>query len=550
MELLTLMGVLAGALGLTAIARRFNLSAPLLVVVVALAVSFIPGIPRLELEPELILTLVLPPLLYSTARESSFAQFRAAARPIIGLGVVLVLITALVVGVVVHLLLPDLPLASAFVIGAVVAPPDAVTAAAIGRKQKLPRKLMTVITGESLVNDAAALTLYKIGLAALLGAASSLGKGVLVFLVAAVLGIAVGLAAGILVAWIRRKLDDPLMESVFGLIVPFAVYVTAEHLHPFSPEFSGSGVLAVVAAGLYLGDRSLHAGPATRVQDSSIWATLDVMLEALVFALMGLQLPFVLESANANARGNGELILGAVVVLVVAVAIRIPYVFLNAYLPHTLRIFGKDVDRPPARNLLVLAWAGMRGVVTLAAAAGVPMMTESGEPVPGRDEIQLFAFVVAIGTVLIQGLSLPAVIRKLGVHDEDDAEKDMADEKAARETAMHAALERLDELTAELCSRLDIPQDRADRLASRLRNLVETRYRGAVAAISLSEEDRDASPHAAFVQARRDLLLVQRETMLEQRAEGRLDDEVLRKVLRELDLEELALSDTLTSRLS
>ncbi|MEU0508231.1 cation:proton antiporter, partial [Amycolatopsis sp. NPDC006125] len=433
---------------------------------------------------------------------------------------------------------------------AVVAPPDAVTAAAIGRRQRLPRRLMTVLTGESLVNDAAALTLYKIGLAAVLGAAGSLGHGFLVFLVAAVLGIGVGLAAAVLVSYIRRKLDDPLMESVFGIIVPFAVYVVAEHLHPFSEDFSGSGVLAVVAAGLYLGDRSLYAGSATRVQDSSIWASLDVLLEALVFALMGLQLPFVLESANENARGNWQLFAAAIAILAVTIAIRFPYVFLNAYLPHALRLFGRERERPPTRNLLVLSWAGMRGVVSLAAAAGVPLTTHAGQPFPGRDEIQLFAFVVAIGTVLIQGLTLPAVIRKLGVHDKDDAEQDAEEEMAAREAAMHAALARLDELAPELCHRLDIPPEKADRLVNRLRALVETRYRGAVAAISLSAEERESSPHAAFVQARRELLLVQRETMLEQRAEGKLDDEVLRKVLRELDLEELALSDTLTARLS
>ncbi|NIH77872.1 Na+/H+ antiporter [Amycolatopsis viridis] len=550
MELLTLMAVLAGALGLTAVARRFNLSAPLLVVVAALAVSFVPGVPRVEMEPELVLTLVLPPLLYSTARESSFAQFKAAARPIIGLGVVLVVVTALVVGFVVHLLLPDLPMSSAFVLGAVVAPPDAVTAAAIGRRQHLPRRLMTVLTGESLVNDAAALTLYKIGLAAVLGAAGSLGHGFLVFLVAAVLGIGVGLAAAALVSFIRRKLDDPLMESVFGIIVPFAVYVTAEHLHPFSADFSGSGVLAVVAAGLYLGDRSLYAGSATRVQDSSIWASFDVLLEALVFALMGLQLPFVLEGVSANAHDNWQLWWCALAVLGVAIGIRIPYVFLNAYLPQAVRFFGRERDRPPARNLLVLSWAGMRGVVTLAAAAGVPLLTHAGQPFPGRDEIQLCAFVVAIGTVLVQGLTLPVLIRRLGVHDKDDAERDAEEEMAAREAAMHAALDRLDEMTPELVGKLGIPQERAERLGNRLRALVETRYRGAVAAISLSAEERESSPHAAFVQARRDLLLVQRETMLEQRAEGKLDDEVLRKVLRELDLEELALSDTLMARLS
>jgi len=551
MELLTLMGVLAAALGLTALARRYNLSAPLLIVVVALGVSFIPGVPKVELEPELILTLVLPPLLYSTALESSFAQFKAALRPIIALGVVLVLVTAVVVGFCVHLLLPDMPLASAMVLGAVVAPPDAVTAVAIGRRLGLPRRLMTVLTGESLVNDAAALTLYKIALAAVLGTAGSIGHGFLIFLVAAVLGIGVGLLAGMLVGAIRRRLDDPLMESVFGIIVPFAVYVIAEHLHPFSEDFSGSGVLAVVAAGLYLGQQSLHAGSATRVQDSSIWASLDVLLEALVFALMGLQLPFVLESTNDAAADNTTLVVAAFVVLAVTIAVRIPYVFASGVLPHALRLFGPgERTSPPWRYFTVLSWTGMRGVVTLAAATGVPLVTHTGAPFPGRDEIQLFAFVVAIGTLLVQGLSLPVMIRRLKVNNEAEAERDEQEEMYAREAAMHAALKRLDELMPELVSKVDIPKERAERIQARLRGLVETRYRGAIAAISISAEERETSPHAAFVQARRELLLAQREAVLACRAAGEVDDDVVRKVLRELDLEELALSDTLTSRLS
>ncbi|WP_435154332.1 Na+/H+ antiporter [Amycolatopsis sacchari] len=550
MELVTLMAVLAGALGLTAVARRYNLSAPLLIVVVALAVSYLPGVPRIELEPELILTLVLPPLLYSTALDSSFAQFRAASRPIIALGVVLVVVTAFVVGFVVHLVLPELPLASALVLGAVVAPPDAVTAVAIGRRLGLPRRLMTVLTGESLVNDAAALTLYKITLAAVLGAAGSIGHGFLIFLVAAVLGIAVGLVAGLLVGFIRRKLDDPLMESVFGIIVPFAVYVIAEHIHPFSAGFSGSGVLAVVAAGLYLGNQSLRSGSATRVQDSSVWASLDVLLETLVFALMGLQLPFVLENMDSAAPSNGALVLAAVVVLVVTIGIRIPYVFLTGVLPHALRLFGGERTRPPLRYFTILSWTGMRGVVTLAAATGVPLVTSTGAPFPGREEIQLFAFVVAVGTLLIQGLTLPVLIRRIGIDPELEAEHDDEQEKYAREQAMHAAMRRLDDLMPEVLSKVDIPEERADRLVARLRGLVESRYQAAIAGISLNSEEREASPHAAFVRARRELLLAQREAVLACREAGDLDDDVLRKVLRELDLEELSLSATLNPRLS
>jgi Na+/H+ antiporter len=544
MEILTLMGVLAGSLGLTALARRYNLSAPLLIVVAALAVALIPGVPRLELQPELILTVVLPPLLYSTSLESSLANFRTNLRPIIALGVVLVGVTALVIGFVVHLLLPQLPLASALVLGAVVAPPDAVTAVAIGRKLGLPRRLMAVLTGESLVNDAAALTLYKVALAAVAGTAGSIGHGFLVFAVATVLGIGVGLVAGMLVVFIRGKLNDPLLESTFGIIVPFAAYVTAEHLHPFSEDFSGSGVLAVVAAGLYLGHKSLNASPATRMQDRSVWASIDVLLEALVFALMGLQLPFVLDGANRAAPDNGKLAVIAVVVLAVTMLVRIPAVFVSSYLPQTLRLFGKEREAPPWRQLAVVSWTGMRGVVTLAAAAGIPLGT------PGREEIQLFAFTVAIGTVLIQGLTLPLLIRLLKVQDHGEDERDAAEELAARRVAMNAALAKLDELLPQMMSTVDIPEEKRARLNDRLRRFVEMRYRFAEASISLSTEERQASPQAAYAHARRELLVAQREALIGERDAKRLEDEVLQKVLRELDLEELSQSGPLTSRLS
>ncbi|WP_328447190.1 Na+/H+ antiporter [Amycolatopsis sp. NBC_00438] len=544
MEILVLMGVLAGSLALTAIARRYNLSAPLLVVVVALGVALIPGVPRLELEPELVLTVVLPPLLYSTSLESSLTHFKRNLRPIVALGVVLVAVTAVVVALVVHLLLPDVPFASALVLGAVVAPPDAVTAVAIGRKLGLPRRVMTVLTGESLVNDAAALTLYKVALAAVAGTAGSAGHGVAVFGVATVLGIGVGLAIGALVVGIRRLLDDPLLESAFGIIVPFGAYVTAEHLHPFGEEFSGSGVLAVVAAGLYLGHRSLYASPATRMQDRSVWASIDVLLEALVFALMGLQLPFVLDDAAHAARDNGTLALVALAVLAVTMLVRIPAVALFAYLPKTLRLFGQVRRAPDWQTIAVISWTGMRGVVTLAAAAGVPAGT------PGREEIQLFAFAVAIGTVLIQGLTLPPLIRVLKVQDPSETSRDEAEELAAREVAQKAAHARLREISRDRLAQLDLPPEKVQRLKERLERLVDTRYRFAKAAITLSGEDRTGSPQAQFAKARRELLITQRKAMIEENRAGRLDDEILGKMLRELDLEELSVSTTLTNRLS
>jgi CPA1 family monovalent cation:H+ antiporter len=263
-----------------------------------------------------------------------------------------------------------------------------------------------------------------------------------------------------------------------------------------------------------------------------------------VFALLGLQLPFVLEGALGTTTDNGTLFLVAVIVLLVTMGVRIPYVFLSAALPQTLRLFGREQKRPPWRNLMVVSWTGMRGVITLAAATGIPMDT------PGREEIQLFAFTVAIGTLLIQGLTLPVLIKAFKVQDPDEASRDEAEELEARKAAMDAAKKRLDEIMSTKLSSMDIPEDRLEKLKTRLNALVETRYRGAVAAISLSSEERASSPHAAFAKARRELLMTQRQTLLEEHAAGRLDDDVLRKVLRELDLEEMALSEALTSRLS
>jgi NhaP-type Na+/H+ or K+/H+ antiporter len=260
--------------------------------------------------------------------------------------------------------------------------------------------------------------------------------------------------------------------------------------------------------------------------------------------LMGLQLPFVLEDAQHAARDNGTLALVAVAVLVVTMFVRVPAVFLSAYLPQTVRLFGRDRAAPSWRTLAVVSWTGMRGVVTLAAAAGVPAET------PGREEIQLFAFTVAIGTVLIQGLTLPPLIRVLKVEDAAETSRDEAEELAAREVARKAAQERLREIGRERLASLDLPQEKVDRLKERLQRLIDTRYRFAKAAITLSGEDRSGSPQAQFAKARRELLITQRKAMIEENRAGRLDDEVLRRVLRELDLEEMSVTATLTNRMS
>ncbi|MGH3627003.1 MAG: cation:proton antiporter, partial [Sciscionella sp.] len=299
--------LLATSIAVTKLARSVNLSAPLVLVAVGLIVSVLPGIPDFAFThsaqaPTVILTLVLPPLLYSAALDSSYQSFRANIRSIASLAVLLVIVTTVLIGFLAHALIPALPLPTAMVLGAVVAPPDAVAAVAIGRRLGLPRTVMTLLSGESLVNDASALTLYKVAIASALGTGLSFLQGAKVFGLAVVVGIAVGLALGFAVHWVRRHLHDSVLESAVGLLVPFAAYLISEALQ-------GSGVLAVVCAGLYLGHNAPQAGYATRLQETAVWRAVDVLLEGPVFAVIGLQLPSVIATVHGTGVATSTLLL-------------------------------------------------------------------------------------------------------------------------------------------------------------------------------------------------------------------------------------------------
>ena len=531
-----LIALVVVSLAVTAFARRRNWPAPLLLVGIGMAVSFLPGLPRFELYPDLLLTVVLPPLLYSASLDSSFIGFKAGIRPIVGLGVGLVVATAFAVGFVAHLLMPSLPFTAALVLGAVVAPPDAVTAAAVGRKLGLPRRMMTVLSGESLVNDAAALTVYKVAVAAVVTAGGSFSQGLGVFGIATAVGVLVGLAIGAAVHAVRMRLKDPTLESVLGLVVPFAAYLLAEELH-------GSGVLAVVAAGLYIGHNSPRGGFAMRLQEQSVWNSMDVLLEAFVFALIGLQLRWVLGALPLT----GELALTALAVLATAVLVRVLWVFAIGYLRVQALLPPSYTGRRSWRELTVISWTGMRGVVTLAAAAGIPQFTDTGAPFPGRDAIQFFAFVVTVGTLLLQGLSLPWLIRKLGVRDPSEQDEDARSEAAARQAATNAAVAKLAEVLPRATASLQ--PEAAERIRQRLIAVVEFRGRRIVEHITGEAPEQYAGMHHAFTSVRQELLGVQREALVVERDAGRLDDEVMRRVLRELDLEEAALTSSWRARL-
>ncbi|MFD4674638.1 Na+/H+ antiporter [Lentzea sp. NPDC058450] len=510
--------LLLGALIVTAIARRLNWSAPLVLVAVGLVVSFIPGVPEFELDPHLILLVVLPPLLYSAALDSSYLNIRANLRPIGLLAVGLVLFTTLVVGVVAKLVFPDMPFAAALVLGAVVAPPDAVAAVAIGRKLGLQRRAMTLLVGESLINDATALTAFKVAVAAAVGTAMHPVASIWMFLYITAGGIAVGLVVGVVVRYLRKRLCEGVLESALGLLVPFGAYLLAEEgLHAFDIQFSG--VLAVVVAGLYVGHHSPRGRYSTRLQDAALWKALDVLLEAFVFALIGLQVSTIIADVDLDTG----LLLGAGAVLLAAILARFVWMYPATYVPWYLskRLRGKERE-PHLGQVTVIAWTGMRGVVTLAAAAAIP------PEMPGRSIILFCAFVVTVATLLLQGMTLPWLINKIGFAG-DDARQDALAEAQVQHRAAQAAVTRLDEEVD------DVP----DHVRDQLHALAE--HRGNAAWERLGRQDEE-NPAAAYRRLRRVMLTAERDEFVKARDAGEIDDEVLFRVMRELDLEEAALS--------
>ncbi|MBT0566179.1 Na+/H+ antiporter [Williamsia sp. CHRR-6] len=516
--------VIAMSLAVAALARRYEVAPPLALVLVGLGVSWIPGLPITTLDPDLVLYVILPPLLYSAAQDSSYLALRRNIRAVSLLAVALPLISTLAVGLVAYWCLPQLPLAAAMALGAIVAPPDAVSATAIGRRLGLPRRMTTLLGGESLLNDATALTAYRLALGAVIGATTTVWGGLWLFAVAAIGGALVGLVTAAVVAKIRAWLDDPPMETAVGIVIPFVTYVLAE-------EFHASGVIAVVVVGLVLGQKSTRQGYATRLQDNAVWRSIDVLLESFVFLLIGLQLPTVLD--GLHGRPVATMVWTTAAVLATVIVVRIVWMYPATYLP---RMISRRIrDREPAPRpaaVFIVAWSGMRGVVSLAAAFAIPLTTDGGAPFPARDEIIFLTFAVVVGTLLIQGTSLPWLIRRLGVRG-DERRGDLVGLAAAQDKAGRAALQRLDEMAQTLP-----PGDAMGEQVAALARWIRSRQNLAWEKLGRSEDEVGESPTAAYTRMRTELLRVQREVFITERDAGRIDDEVLRRVLRQLDLAE------------
>ncbi|MGU3503003.1 cation:proton antiporter [Mycobacterium sp. C31M] len=548
--------VVVGAIVVTAIAHRRGLEPALIIVVVGILVSFAPDFEPPELDSHILLTVVLPPLLYSAALNFSFPTFLRNIRPILGLGVGLVVVSAFAVAAVsAWLVVVPLTFATALVLGAIVAPPDAVTAVAVGRKLGLPKRVMAILTGESLINDAAALTLFSIAVAQVAGTHTFIENPFLLFTYSAVLGPVVGAALGYITLWLRKRLANPGLETVQGLVVPFAAFIVAEEMH-------ASGVLAVVVAGFIVGNGTLSAGYQTRLQERYVWNSVDVLLEAFVFAYIGLHLRFVLEDLQDAHESVMEVVVASLIVLLIVLVIRPLSVFLMFGRSKLARHVEAKWSVPPPeprrkgpgrwrsridrRSLswqenVVVSWTGMRGVVTLAAAAAIPATTVSGEPFPERATIQAIAFVVSVGTLLIQGSTLPLLIRRLQLSRfTDDHAADRAEEVKAELVVQAAA----DEVLAEF--RANPPAGINPLLVAEIR-----------ATIARHTQDADEMPDPGaltkraevFSRVYRSVLSAQRTALITERDEGRIEDEAVRAMLERLDLQEAGVTARLESRL-
>ena len=498
-----------------ALARRLGFVAPLVLLVAGLGLSYVPGFPQAHLEPELVLIGILPPLLYAAALQTSVPAFRRWLRPILLLAIGLVLVSAFVVGTVVHLLLPDVPYAACVALGAIVAPPDAVSATAIARRVGLPRRVVTILEGESLLNDATALVLVRLSIAALAGAAVGFWPIAGQVLLKGGGGVLIGLLAAMAAAWLLRKITDPLLDDAVSLLTPFVVVIVAE-------ELRSSSFVAVVITGLYLGHRIPYLlSPTSRLQMEAVWRLTTFLLEGVVFLLVGLQLRTVVAHIETP---TGTTIAVTAAVFGTLVVVRFVWMYPATYLARLLPRIRAREKRPPITVPTVIAWAGMRGVVTLAAAQTLPASGQNGVPSYPRDLFIFVAFAVIVLTLLTQGTTLPWLAARLGVREDTSAEDALA-EAGVQHQAGRAALRALEE-NAD-----GAPASVVDRL----RALVDSRSNNAWERLGSQAQE---TPSAAYGRLRREMIRAERHVFKVARNEGRIPEEVLTRAQRDLDLEE------------
>lgn len=524
LELILILLAVVAALAL--LAEKLAVPPPALLVLGGGVLASIPGLPRSNLDPEVVFLIFVPPLLYWTAVNFSWRDFRQNLRSITLLSVGLVLATMAAVAAVAHALAPELTWPAAFVLGAIVSPPDPVAVTAVTRRLGVPRNIVAILEGEGLLNDATALVAYRMAVAAVVAGSFSAREAGLRFLWSSGGGVLVGLAVAWIIVWVRRWVGKaPVVENTISLLTPFAAFIPAERL-------GVSGILAVVTVGLCLGRRGPRIVSAqTRIQTTSMWQIVTFLLEGLIFILIGLELPLVLAALRTRTLGS---LLGAVAaVSAAAILVRMLWVFPGAYLPRAiLRRLGRPEPDPPWQSVAFVGWAGLRGGDSLVIALALPRTTAGGAPFPGRGLILFLTFGVIFVTLVLQGLTLKAVIRLLGLRP--DAESD-AEETQARDRVQTAGLARLDEL--------DAPDETSRQVQTSLREKhrhISHRYK-ARAHGQRHEKDEDRT--RAYRRYRLEMIRAEREALIKLRDENVISDEVMRRIQHEFDLEQVLLEN-------
>jgi CPA1 family monovalent cation:H+ antiporter len=509
------------AAGLNALANWLDVPYPIPLVVGGLVLGLLPGIPDIQLNPDLVLLVFLPPLLYASAFFADLRALRSDARVISLTAIGLVLATAAAVALIGHELI-GLPWAIAFALGAIVSPTDPAAATAIMRRVGAPRRMVNVLEGESLFNDATALVAYKVAVAAAVGGSVSGWHTVLEFFRDAGGGIAIGLAVGWLIGEVRKRVSDINTELTISLFSAYGAFVPADQL-------GVSGVLAVVSCGVYLGFRAPEiSSPESRMLADGLWSTLTFLLNAALFILIGLQLPVIV--GGLSGRPAGEVIGYATAVCATVIAVRFLWNFIVTWLVRTIdRRASQLARRASWRNRVVGSWSGMRGAVSLAAALALPLHTDAGDPLPGRELIQFITFALILVTVLGQGLTLPWLIRRLGVVE--DGSEEEREELRARLVIARAALDRVAELETEDWTR--------DGTVERVRRLYEFRQRRfKIRAGKLEDEDGMEEGSLLYQRMMHEIYTAQRQALVGLRNSRQISSEVMRRVEHELDLEE------------
>jgi CPA1 family monovalent cation:H+ antiporter len=516
-EELQVLVLLIAAAALLLLADPLRIPYPILLVLGGLAIGFMPGVPNITMPPDVVLFGILPPLLYSAAFNTGLRELRQNLRPISLLAVGLVTATMVVVALLGHFAL-GLSWPAGFVLGAVVSPTDPLAAKAVGRRFGIPRRTLSVIEGESLVNDGTALVFFKFAVAAAVTGGFSLSHAAASFVWTVVGGVAVGLVIGRVIRFVRFRLDNPPLEVMIAFLTGYFTFLPASAI-------GASGVLAVVTAGVYMGWHTPELTTVeSRLQGSGFWAILSFLLNVALFGLVGLQLRPILDSLSGHS--SLQLVGYAALVAAAVILTRIVWIFPLSYAPRWL--FGpKREEYPPWQRPAFVAWAGMRGAITLAAALAIPLHTDSGAPFPDRELIIFLAFCVVLATLVVQGLSLPVVIRFLGLEDDG---LELKEETKARIHAVDAGLARLDEI-------VDADGVRED-TAERIRGQYRFRRDRFSARFDESDDGGIEERSQAYQRVRRELLDAERHALHTLRNEGTISDEVMQRVERDLDLED------------